>query len=354
MNTQIIELSVASLLAFDFYQLIAEIEKSIDERRLIATKQKEKEKAVVVGLELPEAKWNSDETLVELAQLVNTAGAEVVGVFKQRRAYPNSAYYIGTGKIKDIILYLQSINANTLVFDDELSPVQQRNLEEVFQRKIIDRTNLILDIFAQRAKTKEAKLQVELALLKYKLPRLTGLGIELSRLGGGIGTRGPGETKLEIDRRRLRKRIEDLERGIDEIRSHRNLLREKRQEEFPTVALCGYTNAGKSTLMNLITSSNLLVEDKLFATLDPTVRRTTLHSGRTILYVDTVGFIQKLPHTLIAAFRATLEEVLHADLLLHVMDISHPMVFRQKYAVESILEELGVARKKIINVFNKK
>ncbi len=241
-----------------------------------------------------------------------------------------------------------------MIFDDELSPAQQRNLEQTLGTKVLDRTALILDIFAQRARTHEGKLQVELAQLKYNLPRLGGQGLVLSRLGGGIGTRGPGETKLEVDRRRIRERISEIEREIEQIRRHRDLHRQRRlAARIPAVAMVGYTNAGKSTLLNALTAADVLAEDKLFATLDPTTRKVTLPGGQEALLTDTVGFIQKLPHQLVAAFRATLEEVVQADLLLHVIDASHPRCQEQSDAVFRVLDELGAADKPVIPVYNK-
>ncbi|MCL4440243.1 MAG: GTPase HflX [Firmicutes bacterium] len=268
--------------------------------------------------------------------------------------HPEPATFIGKGKAEELADYCREAAANIVISDRELSPAQARNLEEKIGIKVIDRTQLILDIFARRAQTKEGKLQVELAQLKYLLPRLTGLGTQLSRLGGGIGTRGPGETKLETDRRRIRKRISDLERELKEVQQHRALLRKDRRDEpLPLVSLVGYTNAGKSTLLRTLTGADVLVEDKLFATLDPTTRRVRLPNNDIVLLTDTVGFIQSLPHHLVAAFRATLEEVQEADLLLHVVDVSHPNCEGQIRAVESVLESLKSLNKPVIMVFNK-
>jgi len=293
-------------------------------------------------------------SLQELAQLVETAGGEVTGQIIQKRDNPDVAYYVGQGKVEEIKGLLLEKEAGTVVFDDELSATQHRNLEVRLEVKVLDRAQLILDIFAQRAQTKEGKLQVELAQLKYSLARLTGKGLVLSRLGGGIGTRGPGETKLEVDRRRIRKRISDLEREIEEIRKHRQLLRISRKESsLPVIALVGYTNAGKSTLLNTLTGAQVLAEDKLFATLDPTIRKVKLENQQEILLVDTVGFIQKLPHHLVAAFRATLEETKEADVLIHVLDASHPKSLEQAQAVWDTLKYLQIINKPIITALNK-
>ena len=290
----------------------------------------------------------------ELVRLCETAGAQVVAEVIQRRRAPDSAYYIGKGKAQELAGLVEEKEANLVVVDEELSPSQTRNLEEVLDIRVIDRTALILDIFARRARTREGKLQVELAQLNYLLPRLTGRGKVLSRLAGGIGTRGPGETKLEVDRRVIRKRITDLKKEIESIKKQRALQRRARQKvPYPVVALVGYTNAGKSTLLNALTDSYVFTEDKLFATLDPTTRKIVLPGNQTILLTDTVGFIQKLPPHLVAAFRATLEEVQEADLLLHVVDFSHPDMERQMTAVHEVLEDLEVSEKPIIFVFNK-
>lgn len=312
------------------------------------------EKAILVGLDTPDSQWDVDETMRELAQLAQTAGAEVVAEVVQKREKPDRAFYVGKGKVEEIKAAADEAGADLVIFDDELSSSQARNLEQALNLKVIDRTALILDIFAQRARTREGKLQVELAQLNYLLPRLTGLGGQLSRLGGGIGTRGPGETKLEVDRRRIRKRIGDLQREIEEIKKHRRLHRQSRKSvPLPVITLVGYTNAGKSTLLNALTQAGVLAEDKLFATLDPVTRRLPLPGGRIALLTDTVGFIQKLPHNLVAAFRATLEEVLEADLLLHVVDTSHNHAQAQMEAVYSLLNELGAAEKPVLTVFNK-
>jgi GTP-binding protein HflX len=312
------------------------------------------EKAIIVGLQMQNSKWETEELLKELMLLAETAGALTVAEVVQNRASPDSRYYVGKGKAGEIGMVAMEVGADLVIFDDELSPTQSRNLEEVIGVRVVDRTALILDIFAQRARSKEGKLQVELAQLNYILPRLTGLGTQLSRLGGGIGTRGPGETKLEVDRRRIRKRIADLQKEIEEIKKHRNLHRQARQNSsLAVVSLVGYTNAGKSTLLNALTGAGVLTEDKLFATLDPTTRQVRLPGGRQVLLTDTVGFIRKLPHHLVAAFRATLEEVANADLLLHVVDASHPQAAEQITAVNHILKRINALTQPVLTVFNK-
>jgi GTP-binding protein HflX len=312
------------------------------------------EKAVLVGLETQDTQWNIEETMAELVQLADTAGASAVAEVLQKRQRPDSRLYVGKGKAEEIRLIVEETGADLVIFDDELSPSQKRNLEELLDTRVVDRTALILDIFAQRAKTREGKLQVELAQLSYLLPRLMGKGIELSRLGGGIGTRGPGETKLEVDRRRIRKRISDVKQEIEEMKKTRTLHRKARQAvPLPIVTLVGYTNAGKSTLLNTLTDAGVFAEDKLFATLDPTTREVVLQDGSRFLLTDTVGFIQKLPHHLVAAFRATLEEVLEANLLLHVVDTSHPQADEQMEAVNTILQKLGAHELPVLVVFNK-
>ncbi len=312
------------------------------------------EAAILVGVDLPGYRaWSTEESLQELGQLAVTAGARVVGQVVQRRDAPDPAHYVGEGKAAEIEeLRLQS-GAGLIVFDDELSPAQLRNLERVTQGRVIDRTALILDIFAQRAHTREGKLQVELAQLNYRLPRLGGRGSELSRLGGGIGTRGPGETKLETDRRRIRRRIAELWRQIEDIKRHRRQQRRARAREWPVVALCGYTNAGKSTLLNTLTGAGVLAEDRLFATLDPTTRRVEIPSGGSVLLTDTVGFIEKLPPQLVAAFSATLEEVTEADLICHVVDASHPRRAEQEATVLRVLRKIGAQDRPVLTVYNK-
>jgi GTPase len=346
--------SLENFVAIPYLTVVQAIEKQV-QRGSTHIVDEGIERALLVGLDLPgKNRWEAEDSLDELHELAGTAGAEVVGRVVQKRNSPDSAYYIGLGKVQELMQPCQDLGVDVIIFDDELSPAQQRNLELRTGIKIIDRTALILDIFAQRARTKEGKLQVELAQLKYLLPRLTGQGTALSRLGGGIGTRGPGETKLEVDRRRIRKTINDLENEIDLVKKHRQLHRHSRKDvQIPVVSLVGYTNAGKSTLLNTLTDAGVLAEDKLFATLDPTTRKVTLPSGRDILLTDTVGFIQKLPHNLIAAFRATLEEIVEADLLLHVLDISHPKMVEQSVAVYDVLRHLKAEEKSVISVLNK-
>ena len=313
------------------------------------------ERAVLVGLETaaPSA-WNIDDSIGELAHLTETAGAAVVATVIQKKGKPDPAYYVGEGKAREIEMVRSATEANLVIFDDELTPAQQRNLEEIIEGRIIDRTELILDIFAQRAATSEGKLQVELAQLNYMLPRLAGRGTEMSRLGGGIGTRGPGETKLEADRRTIRNRISSITRELETVRQRRTVQRQKRRDaDLPLVALVGYTNAGKSSLLNTLTGAKVPVEDKLFATLDPTTRRYTLPDGQALLLTDTVGFIQKLPHHLIMAFRATMEEVVDADMLLHVVDASHPQAVEHCEAVFDVLREIDAADHPVITVLNK-
>ena len=281
------------------------------------------EKAILVGTEEPQATFDSDYYFKELALLADTAGAAVVGCLEQKRRSLNQAFYLGRGKLEELLKMIDYLEADAVIFNDELTALQIRNLEQATPAKIIDRTALILDIFAQRARSGEGKLQVELAQLQYMLPRLTGLGRQLSKLGGGIGTRGPGETRLETDRRTIRKKIVSLKHQIASIRKHRSLHRRRRRRaQFAMVSLVGYTNAGKSTLINALTGAALYTEDKLFATLDPAIKKGRLNSGAEVLYTDTVGFIEKLPRQLLAAFAATLEEIAESDILLHVVDSS--------------------------------
>jgi GTP-binding protein HflX len=295
-----------------------------------------------------------EEMLLELRDLAASAGAEVVGSTLQRTPEPDAATLIGKGKVEEVRAEATAAEADLVIFDHDLSPTQLRNLERLLELKILDRTQLILDIFARRARTREGQLQVELAQLNYLLPRLTGRGTALSRLGGGIGTRGPGEQQLEFDRRRIRGRIRKLEEAIEHVRTQRALHRARRRDQkFLTVALVGYTNAGKSTLFNAMTRAEVMTSSRLFATLDPTVRALPLASRQPVLLSDTVGFIRKLPSHLVAAFRATLEEVKEADLLVHVTDASHPDHAAQDEAVESMLESLDVVSKPRIHVWNK-
>jgi len=317
----------------------------------------EEERAVLAGIELSGKRstgWTVEDSLEELRQLAETAGAVVVGKLTQKKDRPDPALFLGKGKIQEISLLIQETNANLIIMDDELSPAQQRNLEQFLGIKVLDRTALILDIFTQRARSSEGKLQVELAQLRYTLPRIGGQGLILSRLGGGIGTRGPGETKLEVDRRRIYTKIHDIEKQIAQLKKHRTLHRASRKDsQIPMVALVGYTNAGKSTLLNALTDAGVFAEDKLFATLDPTTRLVTLPNNQKILLTDTVGFIQKLPHHLVSAFHATLEEVQEADLLLHVIDSSQENYELQMQAVLTVLKELESESKPTFNVFNK-
>ncbi|SFS58333.1 GTPase HflX [Paenibacillus sp. 453mf] len=317
-----------------------------------------KDKAVLVSLVTDEVKrsgLNPEYSLEELVKLAETAGVEVLSVISQNRETPDSKWFIGKGKVEELRAAAEELGATTAIFDQELSGAQVRNLEESLDLKIIDRTQLILDIFAQRAHTREGIIQVELAQHSYLLPRLSGHGKNLSRLGGGIGTRGPGESKLETDRRHIRGRINDLKRQLEEVTRHRKLHRERRKKSgVIQVALVGYTNAGKSTLLKQLTYADVYIENQLFATLDPTSRTMELPSGKEIVLTDTVGFIQNLPHELVAAFRATLEEVNEADLILHVVDASSTMREEQMNVVEELLQELGASDKPQIVLFNKK
>lgn len=312
-----------------------------------------REKAIIIGVVVPKIKkWQVEESLEELTLLADTAGVEVAHTTIQERDSYNPAYLIGKGKVRDIERLCKGKEANLVIFDDDLTPAQVRNLEDALGVKVLDRTELILDIFAQRAKTKEGKLQVELAQLRYLLPKLVGKGLSLSRLGGGIGTRGPGEMKLEIDRRRIREKIKRIEEALKKVSRTRSLHRQSRSGT-PTVALVGYTNAGKSTLFNTLTRARATVNDKLFVTLDPLIRKIRLPGGGEAFLSDTVGFIRKLPHHLVAAFRATLEEVREADLLLHVIDASNINMNEQIRAVDSVLKELEVLHIPLIYVYNK-
>ena len=290
----------------------------------------------------------------ELAQLAGTAGVEIVGRVIQHLPVPNHIFYVGKGKLEDLKGLREKLDFSTVIFDDELTPGQQKNLEEALQVKVIDRVALILDIFAKRARTKEGRLQAELAQHQYLLPRLAGQWSHLERLGGGIGTRGPGESQLETDRRLIRKRIQRLEEQIEKIRTQRLLYRERRQQSgIPTVALVGYTNTGKSTLLNALSNAGVVSENKLFTTLDTTTRRVRLLDGQTVLLSDTVGFIRKLPPAIVTAFRATLEELSDASVLLNVVDFSSPFAAEESQTVEDILKNLGVSEKPRITVLNK-
>ena len=311
------------------------------------------ERVILIGVRTGEAD-DTDGSLDELEELVKTAGALTVGRVIQNREAVHPTTYIGKGKIDEVRALAAETDASGVVCDDELSPVQLRELEDELQMKVMDRTMVILDIFAGRATTSEGKIQVELAQLKYRLTRLTGLGRSLSRLGGGIGTRGPGEKKLEMDRRLIRDRIAQLNRELKEVKRHREVTRTKREKQsVPVAAIVGYTNAGKSTLLNTLTDAGVLEEDKLFATLDPTTRSLTLPGRQEILLTDTVGFIRKLPHHLIEAFKSTLEEAKYADIILHVVDAANPQMDVHMHVVYETLRELGVKDKKIITLFNK-
>ncbi|MCM1283828.1 MAG: GTPase HflX [Muribaculaceae bacterium] len=317
--------------------------------------EKELERVILVGISGDSASdRETEESLEELAELVRTAGAVAVGTLVQRREKIHPGTYVGTGKVEELAGLIAASNASGIVCDDELSPAQIKNLENILATKIMDRTMVILDIFASRASTSEGKLQVELAQLKYRLTRLTGLGRSMSRLGGGIGTRGPGEKKLETDRRLIKDRIAWLNRELKEVVRHREITRAKREKNHvPVAAIVGYTNAGKSTLLNHLTDAAVLEEDKLFATLDPTTRELALPGSQQILLTDTVGFIRKLPHHLIEAFRSTLEEAKYADYILHVVDASSPQREKQMHIVYDTLDRLGVRDKKIVTLFNK-
>ena len=347
-------LTVEGLLKVPFLEIISSLKRNAAAAK-IHELEEEKERALLIGLETAAtSEADCDSSLAELGRLAETAGAEVIMTVKQSRPKPDAAFFIGKGKIDEIITLINEKNITLVIFDDELSPSQQRNLESAIDVKVIDRTTLILDIFAQRARTLEGKLQVELAQLRYRLPRIGGQGLVLSRLGGGIGTRGPGETKLEMDKRHLRDKIHDLEKEIDKIKKQRSQQRmQRKKSNLPLVALVGYTNVGKSTLLNVLTGAEVMVADKLFATLDPTTRLVELPDKQQILLTDTVGFIQKLPHTLVDAFRATLEEVQEADVLLHVVDASNEEYEEQIKAVIAVLNELKAAEKPTLYIFNK-
>lgn len=312
-----------------------------------------KERVILVGVSEQDGD-DAEDSLAELAELVKTAGASVAGTLIQKRELIHPGTYVGTGKVAEIAELLEHTGATGIVCDDELSPAQLKNLETMLNTKVMDRTLIILDIFAARATTSEGKIQVELAQLKYRLSRLTGLGRSMSRLGGGIGTRGPGEKKLEIDRRLINDRIAQLNRELKEVVKHREIARAKRERNaVPVVAIVGYTNAGKSTLLNHLTDAEVLEEDKLFATMDPTTRMLELEGHQQVLLTDTVGFIRKLPHHLIEAFKSTLEEAKYADYIIHVVDASNPQRDKQMYIVYETLDHLGVKNKKILTLFNK-
>ena len=312
----------------------------------------EPEKALLISVDTGD--FDADASIEELTLLTESAGARVIGSIIQRKSTPDGATYLGKGRLAEAELFCHNQEIDLIVCDGELTPSQIRNIENATNVRVVDRTQLILDIFALRAKTSEGKLQVELAQLKYSLPRLTGKGKQLSRLGGGIGTRGPGETKLEVDRRRIRDRIAYIKECIGKVKSVRTLHRAGRNKaSVPTVSLVGYTNAGKSTLLNTLTNSDIYAKDQLFATLDPTTRQLDLPNKQQAILTDTVGFIQRLPHQLVAAFQSTLEEVVEADVLLHVIDVSHELYKEQSNAVYHVLEQIGAKDKTIITVYNK-
>lgn len=314
--------------------------------------KQEPEKAVLVAVDTGE--YDCDSSLAELEELATTAGAVVEGFITQKRDKPDNALFLGSGRLEELAEYCENNEIDVVITDSELSPVQQRNVENAVKTRVIDRTTLILDIFAQRAVSNEGKLQVELAQMKYNLPRLTGQGTKLSRLGGGIGTRGPGETKLESDKRHIRRRIKALEEELAELEKRRNLARARREKDrVETVVIVGYTNAGKSTLMNTLTQAGVLAQDKLFATLDPTSRALTLPDGRKVMLIDTVGFIRRLPHNLVEAFKSTLEEAVSAKVILNVCDVSDPECGEHLEVTNKLLEELGCEDKPIISVLNK-
>ena len=324
-------------------------------KALISNISKRTERVFLVGVELKSrSALDTRDSLDELSELAISAGGEVVGDGIQKMEAPVAGTFIGTGKADEFAKYCRSQDMDTVIFDDELSPAQSRNLERVFDCKVLDRTSLILDIFAQRARTREGKLQIELAQLQHLLPRLTRFWGHLSRQKGGIGMRGDGETQLETDRRRVQDRIAKIARELEVVRRQRSTQRQGRQRNlWPLASIVGYTNAGKSTLLNALTGAQVFAEDKLFATLDPTTRRLRLPTNQNVLLTDTVGFIRKLPHGLVEAFKATLEEVVQADLLLHVVDASHPQAAEQIDAVNAVLDEIGAAGKPTLMVFNK-
>ena len=313
------------------------------------------ERALLIGLEKDGvSKWDLRDSMAELRELARSAGAEVVDTVTQRLPRPTAPYYIGKGKAELIRDSIQRQRVTSVIFEDELSPAQGRNLENLLSRKVLDRTQLILDIFAQRARSREGRLQIELAQLHYLLPRLTKMWHHLSRQTGGIGTRGPGETQLEVDRRRVQERIARLDRELVAVRQTRAVQRQgRKRHQWPVAAVVGYTNAGKSTLLNLLTGAEVIAANQLFATLDPTTRSFTLPNKQRLLLTDTVGFLRKLPHTLIESFKATLEEVHEADLLIHMVDLSHPRVDDQMEAVDNVIKELDAWGKQTVIVFNK-
>lgn len=353
-------LSLETLAGQDFLNLVDNLEAEFEREFIAQQVDVDQDKVLLVGVMTEEmTPLQFEDSLAELARLVDTAGGQVLQTLRQRRSRPHPQTVVGEGKVQEIALGVQSVGANLVVFDRDLSPAQVRNLEAQIGIRVVDRTEVILDIFAQRAQSRAGKLQVELAQLEYNLPRLTGRGQAMSRLGGGIGTRGPGETKLETERRAISRRIARLQQEVNQLQAHRSRLRQQRQHrEVPSVALVGYTNAGKSTLLNVLTNAEVYTADQLFATLDPTTRRLTIPDAstgesQTIVLTDTVGFIHELPPALIDAFRATLEEVTDADALLHVVDLSHPAWQSQIRSVMSILASMPVTPGPALVAFNK-
>lgn len=321
---------------------------------LYSTEDDRRDRVLLIGVGTPSDRIDEADSLEELAALAQTAGAEVLGTVLQNLPNPEPGTYIGSGKIEEVKRLAEETGANGVIADDELTPAQVRNLSDALGLKVMDRTLLILDIFAQRATSSEGKIQVELAQLAYRMTRLAGLGTQLSRLGGGIGTRGPGEKKLETDRRLIQRRVAQLRRDLEDVKRHRDLVRGHREEgPTPVAAIVGYTNAGKSTLLNRLTGADVLAENKLFATLDPVTRLLELEGGRCVLLTDTVGFIRKLPHKLVEAFSSTLEEARYADILIHVVDASNPQAQSQMETVYQTLRELGAVGKPVMTLFNK-
>lgn len=315
-------------------------------------KTENRERALLVSVDTGE--FDAEASIEELAELADTAGAEVIGKLIQKKERPEAATFVGVGKLAEIISFCENYEIDLLIFDSELTPSQQRNIEKLTDVRVIDRTMLILDIFALRAVSSEGKIQVELAQLKYSLPRLSGQGTSMSRLGGGIGTRGPGESKLESDKRHIRRKIQKLEADLETLQKRRDMMHKRREKDgVQTVAIVGYTNAGKSTLMNALTNAGVLAEDKLFATLDPTSRALTLPDGRKVMLVDTVGLIRRLPHKLVEAFKSTLEEAAHATVILNVCDASDESANEHLEVTKSVLNELGCAATPVITVMNK-
>jgi GTP-binding protein HflX len=339
----------------DLQELVTELEDGFRRQATARQVDPKQERAILVGLQGPGQSYEDlMDALAELGRLVESAGGQVLQTIWQRRESPDSATVIGSGKVQELALLVQDLGANLVVFDRELTPSQVRNLEETLGVRVVDRSEVILDIFAQRARTRAGKLQVELAQLQYLLPRLAGRGPTMSRLGGGIGTRGPGETQLETERRAIQRRISKLRQEVEELRRHRQRLRQRREgSQIPVVALVGYTNAGKSTLLNALTHAQVYVADQLFATLDPTTRRLELPGQQAVLLTDTVGFLTELPEQLVEAFQATLEEVTEADALLHVVDLSHPNWEGQIEAVEKLLDQMPLTTGPRQLVFNK-